>query len=94
MLGLTLLDWADDPTLDPAQRDARAASGESYDPTGMKTFMAVATNMRRGGTMQVPHSGKPSWTGDYAWDERLTGPAVVSWIRAGFGLPPVGVDGD
>jgi len=67
---------------------ASAAAGESYDPTGLKTFMAVATNMRRGGASPVPASGKPSWTGDYAWDPRLTGRAVVNWIRAGFGLPP------
>jgi hypothetical protein len=87
VLGLALLDWQDDPFLDPAARDARAKAGESYDPTGLKTFMAVATNMRRGGVRPVPASGKPSWTGDYAWDERLTGRAVVNWIRAGFGLP-------
>ena len=49
--------------------------------------MAVATNMRRGGVDLVPKSGKPSWTGDYDWDERLTGRSVVNWIRAGFGLP-------
>ena len=89
VLELALLDWKDDPLLDPAERDARAAAGESYDPTGLKTFMAVATNMRRGGVKPVPTSGKPSWTADYAWDERLTGRAVVNWIRAGFGLPPV-----
>ena len=88
VLGLSLLDWKDDPILAPAARDARAGAGESYDPTGLKTFMAVATNMRRGGTRAVPRSGKPSWGGDYAWDERLTGRAVVNWIRAGFGLPP------
>lgn len=87
VLGLTLLDWKDDPFLDPAARDARAAAGESYDPNGLKTFMAVATNMRRGGVSPVPRSGKPSWTGDYEWDKRLTGRAVVDWIREGFGLP-------
>jgi hypothetical protein len=87
-LGLTLLEWEDDPMLDPTAREARAASGESYDPAGLKTFMAVATNMRRGGTEPVPASGKPSWTGDYRWDARFTGRAVVNWIRAGFGLPP------
>ncbi|MBN2475279.1 MAG: hypothetical protein JXB62_11760 [Pirellulales bacterium] len=88
VLGLTLLDWADAPWLDPAVREARIQAGESYDPMGMKTFMAVATNMRRGGEA-VPGKGKPSWTGDYRWDTRLTGPAVVNWIRAGFGLPAV-----
>ena len=87
VLKLTLLDWKDDPLLDPAARDARAAAGESYDPSGLKTFMAVATNMRRGGVTPVPTAGKPSWTGDYAWDERLTGRPVVNWIREGFGLP-------
>jgi len=88
VLKLTLLDWEDDPFLDPAARDARAGAGESYDPAGLKTFMAVATNMRRGGATPVPASGKPSWTADYAWDRRLTGRAVVNWIRAGFALPP------
>ncbi len=88
VLGLELLDWQDDPLLDPAARDARVRAGESYDPTGMKTFMAVATSMRRGGRDPVPTGGKPSWTGDYEWDDRLTGPSVVDWIRAGFGLPP------
>jgi hypothetical protein len=87
---LTLLDWKDDPFLDGVARDARVQANESYDPTGLKTFMAVATNMRRGGTQRAPTAGKPSWTGDYAWDERFTGRAVVNWIRAGFGLPPVG----
>lgn len=89
VLGLTLLSWDEDPWLDAAARKARSQAGESYDPTGMKTFMAVATNMRRGGSQAVPSTGKPSWTGDYRWDERLTGPAVVDWIRAGFGLPAV-----
>jgi len=42
---------------------------------------------RERGAKPVPTSGKPSWTGDYAWDERLTGRAVVNWIREGFGLP-------
>jgi len=87
VLGLTLLDWDDDPWLDTAARKARSQAGESYDPAGMKTFMAVATNMRRGGRRPVPSAGNPSWAGDYRWDERLTGPAVVNWIRAGFGLP-------
>ena len=89
VLGLTLLDWADDPWLDRAAADARAKVGESYDPTGMKTFMAVATNMRQGGVTPTPAAGKPSWTGDYQWDNRLTGPAVVNWIRAGFAMPAV-----
>ena len=56
---------------------------------GLKTFMAVATNMRRGGTNAIPSSGKPSWTGDYPWDERFTAVAVNNWIREGFGKPPV-----
>lgn len=86
VLGLTLLDWSDDPYLNPAARQERADSGESYDPTGMKTFMAVATNMRRDGADPIPQKGKPSWTADYNWDERFTGPAVVKWIREGFGL--------
>ena len=86
VLGLTLLDWADDPWLDPNAREAAAKAGEAYDPTGMKTFMSIATNMRRGGVDAIPNSGKPSWTSDYRWDTRLTGPAVVNWIRAGFGL--------
>ncbi len=88
VLGLTLLDWLDDPFLERAARDARIRAGESYDPTGLKTFMAVATNMRRGGTRVVPRVGKPSWRSDYTWDERFTGRAVVNWIRAGFRLPP------
>lgn len=88
VLGLVLLDWEDDPFLDPAARNARENTGECYDPNGLKTFMAVATNMRRGGARAVPSAGKPSWTGDYAWDERFTGRAVVNWIRAGFGRPP------
>jgi hypothetical protein len=75
--------------LDPAARDVRIRAGESYDPNGLKTFMAVATNMRRGGVQPVPATGKPSWAGDYAWDERLTGRTVVNWIRAGLGLPTV-----
>ena len=90
VLGLALLDWNDDPFLDSVARDARAKAGERYDPTGLKTFMAVATNMRRGGAQPVPTTGKPSWTGDYAWDKRYTGRAVVDWIRVGFGLPSVG----
>jgi len=89
VLGLSLLDWEDDPMLAQAARNARAAAGESYDPAGLKTFMAVATNMRKGGMSAIPKSGKPSWKGDYAWDDRLTGRAVVNWIRAGFGLPAV-----
>jgi len=89
VLALTILDWSDDPWLDRAARQAAVKAGEIYDPTGLKTFMAVATNMRRGGVDAVPKSGKPSWTGDYTWDERLTGPAVTNWIRGGFGLPAV-----
>lgn len=88
-LGLTLLDWSDDPYLDPAQVEARVNAGEAYDPAGMKTFMAVATRMRRGGVDPIPSAGKPSWTGDYPWDDRFTAIAVVNWIREGFGRPPV-----
>jgi hypothetical protein len=73
---------------DPAKGDN--ATGEVYDPMGLKTFMAVATNMRRGGTDKIPASGKPSWTGDYPWDARFTGQAVVNWVREGFSLCPVG----
>ena len=87
VLGLTLLDWSDDPYLDATLTTPLIAAGEAYDPDGLKTFMAVATNMRRGGVEAVPSSGKPSWTSDYAWDQRLTALAVVNWVRAGFGLP-------
>ena len=87
-LGLTLLDWSDDPWLPPDEVAPRVDAGEAYDPAGLKTFMAVATNMRRGGVDTIPASGKPSWTGDYPWDARFTGRAVVDWIRAAFGLPP------
>lgn len=86
VLGLTLLEWSDDPWLDSSQVEERVAAGEGYDPTGMKTFMAVATNMRSGGSTPAPDSGRPSWTGDYAWDERYTAIAVNAWVRAGFGL--------
>lgn len=85
VLGLTLLDWSDDPWV--------AGTDGAYDPIGLKTFMAVATNMRRGGTMAAPSGGKPSWTEDYVWDDRYTAEAVVNWIRAGFGKPPVGSGG-
>jgi len=89
MLKLTLLDWSDDPLLDRDEVAKRVAAREAYDPTGLKTFMAVATNMRRGGKDKVPTSGKPSWTGDYPWDTRFTGQAVVNWVREGFGMKPV-----
>ncbi len=94
VLHLTLLDWSDDPYLDRDEVAKRVAAGEVYDPTGLKTFMAVATDMRRGGADPIPASGKPSWKGDYPWDARFTGVAVVNWVRAGFGLPPVGGEGD
>ena len=81
VLNLTLLDWSDDPLLDADEVARRVAAGEAYDPTGLKTFMAVATNMRKGGTDEIPASGKPSWTGDYPWDARFTGQAVVNWVR-------------
>lgn len=92
-LGLTLLDWSDDPWLPEEEVAPRVEAGEAYDPTGVKTFMAVATNMRRGGKDPIPASGKPSWTGDYPWDARFTGVAVVNWIREGFGLPALQNEG-
>lgn len=89
VLGLKLLTWSDDPFLEPEQARQRASAGEEYDPTGMKTFMAVAANMRRGGAEKPPSQGKPQLGKDYAWDSRFEGPAVVSYIRQGFGLQPV-----
>ncbi len=89
VLNLTLLDWSDDSNIDDAAKQVRIANGEEYDPTGLKTFMAVATHMRHGGTDSIPSSGKPSMSGDYPWDERFTAKAVVNWIRAGFGLDEV-----
>jgi hypothetical protein len=89
-LGLTLLDWSDDPWLPPDEVAKRVDAGEAYDPMGVKTFMAVATNMRKGGTDPIPDSGKPSWIADYPWDARFTGVAVVNWVREGFGMEPVG----
>lgn len=87
-LNLTLLEWSDSEIpLD--QITPREAASELYDPTGVKTFMAVATNMRAGGKDPIPNSGKPNPKGDYPWDERFTGQAVVNWIRAGFNLSPV-----
>lgn len=88
-LNLQLLDWADDPYLDPAQASERAANQEEYDPTGLKTFMAVAMSMRHGGSTAIPAEGKPTIDADYPWDPRFTGTAVVNWIREGFNLPPV-----
>jgi hypothetical protein len=79
----------DDPLLDDEEVAKRVAAGEAYDPAGLKTFMAIATNMRQGGTDRLPASGKPSWTGDYPWDARFTGQAVVNWVREGFGMGPV-----
>ncbi len=90
VLHLTLLDWADDPYLDSAEVQIRINGGEAYDPAGMKTFMAVATHMRYGGSDVIPSSGKPSFTADYPWDERYTAVAVVNWIREGFGMSGVG----
>ena len=80
VLNLTLLDWSDDPLLDAAEVAKRVAAGEACDPTGLKTFMAVATNMRHGGKDKLPTKGKPSWTGDYPWDARFTGQAVANWM--------------
>jgi hypothetical protein len=88
-LNLTLLAWSDSD-IPEDQITPREVAGEVYDPTGVKTFMAVATNMRAGGVDAVPTSGKPNRTGDYPWDERFTGQAVVNWMRAGFNLNPVG----
>jgi hypothetical protein len=94
-LGLTLLDWQDDPWLPASEIEPRAAAGEAYDPFGLKTFMAVATNMRQGGAMAPPSSGKPDWQGDYAWDTKYSAYAVLNYIRAGFGLDSVSnVSGD
>lgn len=89
VLGLTLLDWTDNPYLDPVERQVRIDANEEYDPAGIKTFMAVATNMRYGGADAIPSSGKPSMTGDYPWDERFTAILVVNWIREGFNLPGI-----
>ena len=83
VLGLELLEWTDDPYLPSSEIPV----GQEYDPTGVKTFMAVATNMRYGGVSPAPPPGsKPSWSGDYEWDQRYTAAAVVDWIREGFGL--------
>jgi hypothetical protein len=90
-LNLTLLEWDDDPYRDVSSVSVRSSAGEEYDPTGLKTFTAVATDMRRGGTAPPPASGKPSWTGDYDWDTRYTAVTVVNWVRAGFGMDPVEV---
>jgi hypothetical protein len=88
-LGLTILDWSDDDNIPQTQKNERIAAGEEYDPTGMKTFMAVATNMRFSGNNPTPTSGKPDLYGDYEWDERYTAIAVVNWVREGFGWPAV-----
>ena len=90
VLNLTLLDWSDDPLLDADEVARRVVASEAYDPTGLKTFMAVATNMRKGGTDAIPASGKPSWAGDYPWDAQFTGQAVVNWVREGFSMRPLG----
>ena len=89
VLALALLDWTDNSFLDETERQLRIDAGETYDPAGIKTFMAVTTNMRYGGSDTIPSSGKPSMTADYPWDERFTAKAVVNWIRAGFNLMPV-----
>lgn len=89
VLRLEILDWYDDPYLDPAQVASRVSKQEVYDPTGLKTFMAVAMSMRNGGTAPIPTNGKPTIDADYPWDQRFTGVAVVNWIRQGFGLPNV-----
>jgi hypothetical protein len=89
VLNLEILDWYDDPYLDPAQVADRVSKQEVYDPTGLKTFMAVAMGMRNGGTVAIPIDSKPTIDADYPWDQRFTGVAVVNWIREGFGLPNV-----
>ena len=86
-LKLYPLEWADVEDSYGDAAAARAAYGERFDPTGLRTFMAVAANMRAGGSMTPPQGAKPDPNGDYAWDERYTAAAVVNWIRAGFGLP-------
>lgn len=50
VLGLALPDWQDEPGV-------TGGSG-AYDPTGMKTLMAVAFNMRKGGANPPPASGQ------------------------------------
>lgn len=89
VLGLTLLEWSDNTQLDVAEKQKAINAGFPYDPSGVKTFMAVATNMRHGGADAIPSSGKPDMLGDYPWDERFTASAVVNWVRAGFNQPPV-----
>lgn len=89
VLNLTLMDWSDNPLLDPIAKQIRINGNEEYDPAGIKSFMAVATNMRYGGSDPIPNSGKPNIVGDYPWDSRFTATAVVNWIRAGFNMPPV-----
>lgn len=93
VLHLVVLDWSDAPRLDPKEVAKRVDAGEPYDPMGLKTFMAVATNMRKGGTDPIPAKGKPSWTGDYPWDARFTGQAVVNWVREGFNVEKVDTGG-
>lgn len=89
VLKVELLDWNDDPFIDPGQRDAAKAKGNAYDPAGIKTFALMATQMRQGGRDVLPVGKKPSFTGDYAWDDRLTAKAVNNWIRAGFDMPEI-----
>lgn len=90
-LGLTLLTWEDDPWLSPEEVALYKDSLE-YDPTGMKTFMFIATAMRYGGQTPIPTSGKPTPLSDYPWDERFTAKAVVNYVRAGFNRPPINDD--
>lgn len=85
-LGLTLLDWDDNPSLDPGEKLLRTNASEDYDPAGLKTFMAIATNMRYGGKDPIPATGKPDMLADYPWDSRFTAISVVNWIREGFNL--------
>ena len=89
VLKIKLLSWDDDPYMDSAQKADRKAKNEVYDPTGMRTFAAVALRMRQGGTVAVAAGSKPTVGADYSWDERFTAEAVVNWIRAGFDMSPV-----
>lgn len=89
VLKVELLEWEDDPFLDKTQVAAAKAKGNLYDPAGIKTFALMVTQMRQGGRDVLPVGKKPSFTGDYAWDDRLTAKAVNNWIRAGFDMPEV-----
>ena len=89
VLEVQLLDWDDDPYLDPMQKAEAKGNGEVYDPAGLKTFGTLQIRMRQDGTEAIVPGEKPRFDADLAWDERLTGKAVVNWIREGFDRPPV-----